>query len=332
MKLSLKYAREVYSEYMRGQKLREDTIDTNIRALNQIFDYLSSLGVNDIRDITVKHILKTVEYLKNYITIRGSVLSYSSQKRCVSVFNTLLHYLVNREMLLKNPMSTVDIKFKKEYRLKKVMSKDEVERLLNNIAIDSDILLRDRAVFETLYITGARAGEICNLCINDIDFSSREIMIREGKGGKDRIVFLGTLSEKFIKLWINKARGKYLSKKKKNYLFLNIYGEKLSRNVVRQRFQYHLLKSSLDKSYTTHTLRHSCATHLLEAGADLRYVKELLGHSSVETTVIYTHVAVESLKKLYRMYHPRENRLFKELREDTINQIIEIGKKSKNKI
>lgn len=151
-------------------------------------------------------------------------------------------------------------------------------------------------------------------------------------GGKDRIVFLGHLIEKFINLWVQKARGRLLKKRKNNYLFLSVYGDKLSRNAVKERFRHYLLKLFPKKSYTVHTLRHSCATHLLEAGADLRYVKELLGHSSVETTVIYTHVAVENLKKLYRLYHPRENRLFREVEENTVNQIKQIRENLKRKL
>jgi site-specific recombinase XerD len=332
MKLSLEYAKEIYTEYMRGQKLKEDTVKANLQALDRMFGYLQSIGLNDLRDVTGVHIQKTAEYLKGYITLRGTVLSYSTCKRSVSVLTSLFHYLVNREMLLKNPMIHLEIKFKKEIPLKKVMTREEVDTFLDSIDPVDELGIRDRAIFETLYLTGMRASEICHLQMNDIDFGTKEILIREGKGGKDRIVFLGTLSEKFIKLWISKVRKKYLKQKNSSHLFLTVYGDHLTRNTVKSRFRHQLLKTDLDKSHTTHTLRHSCATHLLEAGVDLQYVKELLGHSSVETTVIYTHVAVENLKKLYRMYHPRENNLYREVDQKTADQIRQIGEKLMNKI
>jgi integrase/recombinase XerD len=328
MKLGFEYAGEIYTEYLMANHLKKETVKTNRNALRKVFESFQEQGIDDLRDVTETHIYRLADHLKNRASVRGGSLRYSTKKRCISVISTLFHYLTIREMLLKDPMLNVKIDFKKEKPLKKVMSTKETELFLNSIDITDDLGVRDRAVFETLYLTGMRANEICGVQMNDIDFSSREILIREGKGGKDRIVYLGTLSERFIKLWINRVRGKYVNKKQTNsYLFLTVYGDRLSRNSIKSRFRKHLLKTGLDKEYTTHTLRHSCATHLLEAGADLNYVKELLGHASVETTVIYTHVAVESLKKLYKMYHPRENRHYRELDQQKIAQITAISRK-----
>lgn len=333
MKLSFNTAKDIYVEYLKSNKFTDSTIKRNLTSLKRSFNYLREEGLTDIREITANHIIGLSSYLKGLIGMRGKLLSYGSQKRCIMVLNTLFSYLINREFILTNPLLSVEINFKKYTKLKKIMTNNEVETFLNSVDIDCDIGIRDRAIFETLYITGARASEVCNLQMNDIDFGSREIMIRGGKGDKDRIVFLGTLSEKFIKLWLNRVRSRYAIKNlSNNYLFLSIYGKKLSRNAVTQRFKYHLLKTNLSRDYHPHTLRHSCATHLLEAGADLRYVKELLGHSSVETTVIYTHIAVDNLKRLYKSYHPRENNLFTELSAEIKKKFVDIGEKLKNNI
>ncbi|MCG8570385.1 MAG: tyrosine-type recombinase/integrase [Spirochaetes bacterium] len=209
------------------------------------------------------------------------------------------------------------------------MEREEVNTFLDSICLDSGIKIRDRAIFETLYFNGMRSGELCNLKVSNIDFGNKEILIEEGKGGKDRIVPLGQSCQGFIKLWMKGMRKFFLKgKKDRGYLFVSIYGGKLNTSAVSNRFNKYLSDCGIEVSkYTVHSLRHSCATHLLENGVDIRYVQELLGHSSVETTVGYTKLFVDSLKKIYKKYHPRENELFKEMTDKQRKSIIDIGKR-----
>lgn len=256
-----------------------------------------------------------VEYLKNCKSKNDKKLSGNSKQKCVYILFFLFKYLVNRGHLLLNPFLNLEINFEVNKKIRRVMNKNEINYFLDSIDIDSVIKIRDRAIFETLYLTGMRSGELCKLKLCDINFDEKEIIILDGKGGKDRIVPLGYICEKFIRLWLTSARSNFLGTTDKDFVFLGMYGKKLTTSAVNCRFKLYLKESDIKGEYVVHSLRHSCATHLLENGADLRYVQELLGHSSIETTVQYTNLAIDSLKKIYRKYHPRENNLYHEMKE-----------------
>lgn len=180
---------------------------------------------------------------------------------------------------------------------------------LDSIVTKTGFGARDRAIFELMYVTGIRIGEVQNLNIDDIDFSLKEITIREGKGDKDRIVPLGSVAEDYINLWIK--RGRKGVKASQRALFINSLEGRLKVGRIRAIFDKYLQLNNLEnKGFTPHSIRHSCAIHLLQNGADIRYVQELLGHESIETTAGYTKSMIKSLKKLHKTYHPRENELY----------------------
>lgn len=152
--------------------------------------------------------------------------------------------------------------------------------------------------------------EAVNPDLSDIDLQQGELLIRRGKGCKDRIVPVGKAASRFCSLRIKKAREWFVSADNPSTLFLNQQGGRLATSTVRSRMKIHLKAAGLENlGITPHSLRHSYATHLLEAGADIRYVQELLGHETVETTVLYTKNLISRIRKVHRQYHPRENEL-----------------------
>jgi integrase/recombinase XerD len=191
-------------------------------------------------------------------------------------------------------------------RLPKAISVDDVERLLDAADFDQTPLsVRDRALLEVLYGTGARISEAVGLDVDDIDLAQKSVLLR-GKGGKQRLVPLGSFAAKALSAYLVRIRpdlvrvGRGTPK-----VFLNSRGGPLSRQSAWTVLRSAAEKAGLTVDISPHTLRHSFATHLMEGGADVRVVQELLGHASVTTTQIYTLVTVDQLREVYATAHPR---------------------------
>jgi integrase/recombinase XerC len=169
---------------------------------------------------------------------------------------------------------------------------------------DSPLAIRDSAMLEILYASGARVAELCGLNFDDIDFDRQGIRVI-GKGNKQRSIPIGVPAMKALKNWIDSGRPQIASDKSGEALFLGTRGKRIDQRTVRTVVYEALSAIEGLERLGPHALRHSAATHLLEGGADLRTVQEILGHASLATTQIYTHVSTERLQKAYKQAHPR---------------------------
>jgi integrase/recombinase XerD len=190
-------------------------------------------------------------------------------------------------------------------RLPKALPVDDVLRLLDTARGDAPSTLRDRALLEVLYSTGARISEAVGLDLDDIDPHERTVML-DGKGGKQRLVPIGRPALEALDAYLVRVRpGLAAHGRGTPAVFLNLRGGRLSRQSAWQALKTAAEHAGITASVSPHTLRHSFATHLLEGGADVRVVQELLGHASVTTTQIYTLVTVTTLREIYATAHPR---------------------------
>ncbi len=191
-------------------------------------------------------------------------------------------------------------------RLPKAISVDEVERLLEAAGFDgTPLALRDRALLEMLYGTGARISEAVGLAVDDLDRSASAVVLR-GKGGKERIVPVGSYALRAVDDYLVRSRPALAAAGRGTpQLFLNARGGPLSRQSAWTILRVAAERAGLAATLSPHTLRHSYATHLLDGGADVRVVQELLGHASVTTTQVYTLVTVDRLREVYATAHPR---------------------------
>lgn len=188
--------------------------------------------------------------------------------------------------------------------LPKALTIDQVERLLAAPSAEDPVGIRDRALLELLYATGARVSEAVELDVDDV--TQGELLRLRGKGNKERIVPLGSYARKAIDAYLTRVRPALAAKGKASArLFLGARGAPLSRQNVWLIIRAAAEAAQLTVAVSPHTMRHSFATHLLQGGADVRVVQELLGHSSVATTQIYTHVSVDALRDVYLTSHPR---------------------------
>ena len=178
--------------------------------------------------------------------------------------------------------------------------------LIDTVARDTPVDLRDRALLELLYGTGARVSEAVGVSLQDLDFDE-ELILVTGKGSKQRLVPMGRRLVTALREYLGPGgRSEFPSPRRESRLFLNLRGGPLSRQGVDLIIDKRALAAGVDRSrVSAHVLRHSCATHMLAHGADIRVVQELLGHASISTTQVYTAVAVTSLKDEYRNAHPR---------------------------
>lgn len=242
--------------------------------------------------------------LRRYLAHLSTRLAPSSVGRKLAAWRSFLKFLRREGYIAGNPLEGVPSP-KRPKRLPRVLRYDQVEKLVEAPEVDA-LGLRDRALLETLYATGIRVSELVGLDIGDVNLTAGQVRVL-GKGGKERVVPVGSYAREALELYLHYGRPALLNPglPAGDALFLNSRGKRLSVRGVRKRLAGYLTKLGLAGAASPHTLRHSFATHLLDGGADLRVVQELLGHVRLSTTQIYTHVSKERLKEVYRKSHPR---------------------------
>lgn len=275
-----------------------NTLDGYTRDLRRYEQHLASLGVPSLESVGEAHVSAFLAVLRE-----GSgdhpPLAASSAARALVAVRGLHKFAVREGLVALDPAREVKPPAAPR-RLPKALPVDDVLRLLETPAG-----LRDRALLEVLYSTGARISEAVGLDLDDIDAAERTVLL-DGKGGKQRLVPIGRPALDALDAYLVRARpGLAAGGRGSPAVFLNVRGGRLSRQSAWQTLKVAAERAGLAASVSPHTLRHSFATHLLEGGADVRVVQELLGHASVTTTQIYTLVTVNTLREVYATAHPR---------------------------
>jgi integrase/recombinase XerD len=281
--------------------LSDHTVAAYRRDLSGYVDWLAARGIRDSGDVTAA----LVGEFASERAAADPPPAPSSLARLQSSVRGLHRFLAREGIEDDDPTGRLRPP-KAARRLPKALSIDQVERLLDAAASGSDELigLRDRALLELLYATGARVSEVVQLDVDDL--ASGEVVRVRGKGSKERIIPVGSYARAALEAYLTRARPE-LSRRGRATprLFLGARGAPLSRQSAWLVIQHAAERAELTAHISPHTLRHSFATHLLQGGADVRVVQELLGHASVATTQIYTHVSVDALRDVYATSHPR---------------------------
>ena len=229
-----------------------------------------------------------------------------SVARKLSALRHFYKYLLLDRMVRHDP--TLEIDSPRQWKvLPKSLASSEIDSMFqavearNPSALGAAIALRDRAMLETLYASGLRVSELINIKLEDLKLELGHVLVR-GKGDKERLVPLGRAAQEAIRDYMGQGRTVLLNGRVSPHLFVRRGGGRLSRH---RAWQMVNAASATVTHASPHTLRHSCATHMVENGADLRTIQTILGHADISTTQIYTHVALDRLKNVYRNYHPR---------------------------
>ena len=269
--------------------------------------YLDTVGVREPRAVTPTHVADFLAHLREGSEGHPPLAASSAARTLVAVRG--LHRFLALEGELDTDPADGLAPPRPPSRLPKAITLEEVERLLDAASVgDTPAALRDRALLELLYATGARISEAVGLDVDDLaDLDGGDAVVRlRGKGGKERLVPVGSYAARALSAWLVRARpGMAAAGRGTPAVFLNQRGGRLSRQSAWAVLRASAERAGLEGHLSPHTLRHSFATHLLDGGADVRVVQELLGHASVTTTQVYTLVTVHRLREVYAESHPR---------------------------
>lgn len=298
--MRLDRAIDAYLRYVTIERgLSEHTVGAYRRDLDVYFDWLTEAGIDDTAAVTGA-------IVSRFITDRSSIVpppAATSLARLQSSVRGLHRFLVREGIEPEDPTGRLRPP-KMPQRLPKALTIDQVERLLAAPSAEEPIGIRDRALLELLYATGARVSEAVGLDVDDL--AHGDVLRLRGKGSKERIVPIGSFARDAVDAYLTRVRPALAAKGKASArLFLGARGAPLSRQSAWLVIRAAAEASHVSSEVSPHTLRHSFATHLLQGGADVRVVQELLGHASVATTQIYTHVSVDTLRDIYATSHPR---------------------------
>jgi integrase/recombinase XerD len=247
-----------------------------------------------------------LDWLETSLTSKQRPLSGSTKEGMIRSVNAFLGHLLEQRVIDANPLESHHIKRCRGSAMPNVMAEKEVEALLAAPDTSDPLGLRDRAMLELLYSSGLRRSELAFLQLEDLRLNVGLLIVRHGKGGKERIVPVGSVAIHWVSRYLAEARPKFLvSGIPCEYLFLTSYGDRFSAGFLGKVVRGYLDVIGLRMPGGCHLLRHACATHMMEHGSDLRTIQTLLGHARIDTTEIYTHVSTERLCRVHHEAHPR---------------------------
>ncbi len=288
---------EKYEKYLRDEKkASKNTLSSYLRDIRQFGDYLD--GFTDAGYVTAQE----AELGKYVDHLRGAGKSVATVSRNIASLKNFYIYLQAQGLVEKNPATKL-VPEKTAQKLPQVMTAREIELLLEQPECTDRKGYRDRAMLELLYATGIRVSELIGLDVSDVNISAGIINCR----GKDKVraIPLYPTAVKALRDYVEFIRPDMIANPGERSLFVNVSGERMSRQGFWKIIKAYQQKAGIEKDITPHTLRHSFATHLLENGADLRSIQEMLGHSDISSTQIYSQLVKKQLKDVYNKAHPR---------------------------
>ena len=285
-----------YEDYLVHTKHASDnTIASYMRDLRQYASYLGSEGI----DVLDADQMVVSSYMGNMKACGKSAATIS---RALASIKSLYIFAIQNHEIEENPIQNIKID-KAEKKLPQILTGKEVELLLQQPKVSEMNGCRDKAMLEVLYATGIRVSELIGLNIDDVSLPGS--FIRCESGEKMRIIPIYPEALQAPREYIETVRPKMIAVPTEHSLFVNVSGERMSRQGFWKIIKYYQEKAHIEKDITPHTLRHSFAAHLLENGADLRSIQQMLGHSDISSTQVYTQLVKQNLKAVYNKYHPK---------------------------
>jgi integrase/recombinase XerD len=294
-----------FLEELHTRRSSDSLLRQTSRTLARLLFHLSENGVRDLRRVSERHLASFARVLRESTTPRGTPLSALTQAAYLQRVKSFFAFLVRRGVLLLNPAASLAVPACSPLP-RTVLSERQAERLMTAPSSWSNIGKRDRAILETFYGTGLRRGECARLDVQDIDLREGTLLVRNGKGRKDRLVPVPRRAAIALDLYLREVRPELVRSPAERALFLTVWwGHRLSEVSMTLLLRGHADTAKIPHIHP-HVLRHTCATHLLKRGASVRHVQAILGHRWMKTTALYTRVAVQDLAETVKRCHPRE--------------------------
>lgn len=279
-----------------NRKLSQNTVDSYSRDLRQFMVFLEANNISSFESVKDVNIITYMIHLED----RGK--AKSSISRSIATLRTFYSYLVNFSDLSHNPTLNLQAP-KSEKKMPDILTLSEVQKLMSQPDLETPIGKRDRAMLELLYATGIRVSELIQLSSSDLNLDLKYLKCVKSSG-QSRIIPIGQHAYDALIDYSNEGRPS-LSKPDETALFVNYFGNKMTRQGFWKILKKISKEAEIEKSITPHTLRHSFATHLIQNGADLKSVQEMLGHSDISTTQVYLEISKNSIQDVYFKAHPR---------------------------
>jgi integrase/recombinase XerD len=261
-------------------------------------------GLSKPTEITLPILERYQRHLYHYRKPNGEPLSFSSQYAQLVPIRAFFAWLTRARHILYNPASELQLPKVMPNLARYVLSVADIENILSQPDISTLLGIRDRTMMEVLYSSAIRRTELRRLLVFDVDTKKGTLLVREGKGRKDRMVPLGSRACAWVDKYLLDVRPELLTALDDNTLFLTLHGEAFTDYALGDTIKGYIAKAGIQAQGSCHLFRHACATHMLENGADTRYIQALLGHSDLSSTQIYTHVAIHKLKEIHAATHP----------------------------
>ncbi len=294
---------EAHFEWMLVTGYSADSVRARRVALRRFVGWCDERGVTRPADITKAVLERYQRHLFYYRKADGRPLTIGSQHGCLAPLKAWFKWLAKENHIPFNPASEMELPRLPKHLPRTILSVAEVESILGAADHTNPAGLRDRALLETLYSSGIRRSEAAHLALYDLDATRRVLFVRDGKGGRDRVVPIGERALAWVERYLIEARPQ-LAGPDQRALFVTDYGEPMPPAFVATKVKRYMVFAGIDKPGATHLLRHAMATHMLENGADIRILQALLGHAQLNTTEIYTHVSIEHLRAIHDATHP----------------------------
>jgi len=295
---------EQHLAWMQSQNFSEDTVNTRRACIGYFLDWCRERSLADVHEITRPVLERYQRSLYQYRKKNGSPLTFRTQNSRLRAVKGFFRWLARGNHILHNPASELLLP-RLENRLPKyILNAEEAEIVIQQPNITTAHGLRDRAILETFYSTGMRRMEVANLKLYDIDSERGTVMVRQGKGKKDRHIPIGERALVWVNKYIREARPELLVSTDDGTVFLTDLGEPYHRSHLTSLVRSYLRRSKIGKMGGCHLFRHTVATLMLENGADIRVIQEMLGHAKLTTTELYTRVSINLLKQVYAATHP----------------------------
>ena len=293
-----------YLSWMETHHFAAQTVQIRRRQLSRFLLWCDDRSITRACEVTPEMIERFQRHLFYYRKRDGQPLCRSSQSHALTSLRAFFRWIKDQRLMVHNP--TVEMQLpREEKRLPRhALSVSEAETVLEQSNIAKPVGLRNRALLETLYSTGLRRAEVLALELADIDRERGVLLVRQGKGHKDRFVPIGERALAWIDKYLREARPRLTDDPRQRLLFVTRTGRPMHPNQLSALVRRYLQQAGITKVGACHLFRHSTATMMLEAGADIRYIQALLGHESLQTTQVYAHVSIGKLCEVHARTHP----------------------------
>ncbi len=297
-----------YFEWLRVRNYSERTIENAESYLGLFVVWCEARGLEEPREVTKPILERYQRHLFNLRKDDGKPLTHRSQRVRLSRVRGYFKWLTKQNVLLSNPASELELPRIPDRLPAAVLTESEAERVLEVPDLSTPVGLRDRGILEVLYSTGIRRSELVSLKLWDLDAERGTLMVREGKGKKDRMVPIGERALSWVRRYIDRVRPSFVMPDDEGFIFLTILGEPLRPDWLSQKVRGYIKDAELGKSGSCHLFRHTMATLMLEGGADVRHIQEMLGHANLDSTQVYTRVSIQKLKAIHEATHPASSK------------------------